>query len=88
LKKEISKSTNILMGLSCGATLFLLAGIIVQSRNDDTINTPTPNLSFLPLAGGASEKCKKNCVKLTKNSQAGFGRFTPPNGRFGYGICT
>ena len=39
------------MGLSCGATLFLLAGIIVQSRNGYTINTPTPNLAFLPLAG-------------------------------------
>ena len=67
---------------------FFVAGIIVQSRNDYTINTPSPNLSFLPLAGCASEKSKKNCVKSTKNSQAGFGRFTPLNGRFGYGICT
>ena len=33
-------------------------------------------------------KSKKNCVKSTKNSQSRFGRFTPPNGRFGYGICT
>ena len=50
------KSTNILMGLSCGATLFLLAGIIVQSRNDYTINTPSPKPRIFASCGLCVEK--------------------------------
>ena len=49
MEQDISFINNI--GVVLRGNPFFVAGIIVQSRNEDTINTPPQNLSFLLFAG-------------------------------------
>ena len=65
MEQDISFINNI--GVVLRGNPFLLAGIIVQSRNEDTINTPPPNLSFLPLVEPCLEKnVKKKLCEINK----------------------
>ena len=65
------------MGLSCGATLFLLAGIIVQSRNDDTINTPLPKPLIFASCGRRVEKSEKKLCEINKKFAGGLWAIHP-----------
>ena len=64
MEQDISFINN--NGVVLRGNPFLLAGFIVQSRNDDTINTPLPKPRIFATRGTLP---RKNVKKIVQNQQ-------------------